>query len=133
LSVRFTGTWANEDKAVKIYDLEQMFSALGENFRLVNGTKDFKNIYIHFLPGFSNSWNTTGSNYNLDFVTANKPATSERFPNNAGTLTVYNDTTAAQLVLYFINCPNGITLDHPNYLKTWVDSKLNDTFTLQRI
>lgn len=133
LSVRFTGAWANADKSVKIFDVEQMFSSLGEHFRLVNGTKDFKNLYIHFLPGFSNSWNTAGSNYNLDFVLTNKPGASVQIPNDAGTLTVYNDTTALQLVYYFMNSPGAISKNHITYLKTWVDGKLNDTFTLQDI
>jgi hypothetical protein len=105
---------------------------LGSHYRLTNGTKDFKNIYIHFLPGSSSTWAEAGSCYNAEFLLTNAPSTGARIPNNTGTIKVYNDVNANELTRYFINASgSSIQTSDFNFLKTWVDGKVGDNFTLQ--
>lgn len=132
LSVKFTGTWTGQQKALRLFQIEQAWINLGGHYRLTNGTKDFKNIYIHFLPGFSSTWAETGSCYNTEFHRTNAPSTGARIPNVSGTIQVHQDVDANELTRYFINASGGsIQISNFNFLKIWVDSKITENFTLQ--
>jgi len=142
MSVKYSGVWTGQQKALKIYRLQQAWTALGGHYRLKNGTKDIKNIYVHFLPGFSDTWSATVSsggknftpNYFVDFKRTNAPgAPDPRIPNNGGSIFAYNDVNADEMVRYFVNAAGAAIVKNDfNFLKTWVDGKLVDNFTLEK-
>nr|MBN2276483.1 hypothetical protein [candidate division Zixibacteria bacterium] len=141
LSVKFAPAMANLQRALRIYQLEQAWVDLGGHYRLTGGTKDIKNIYIHFLPGFSESWTATVNsggvdftpNYWVEFRNDNAPAApNPRIPNNSGGIFAHLDVDADELVRYFVNAAGGSIIKNDlNFLKTWVNAKLTDNFTLE--
>ncbi|MCX6577410.1 MAG: hypothetical protein NTV82_13590 [Candidatus Aminicenantes bacterium] len=127
------GAWTNVQKRMRVYDIHQKWLAFGGHYRLKDGAHDMKNIYIHFLPGFTDSATSTGQHYILEFLKTNYPGTGDFFPNAAGTVTVYNDATADQLVTYFLNAQTTWKAAFA-FLRDWVNNKLSslgENFSLE--
>ena len=132
LSVQFSGTWSGNQRALRIFRIEQAWQSWGGHYRLTGGSKCIKNIYMHFLPGFSTDLNHADRNYRINFTRDPAPTSGQRIPNSSGTLTVGLDVTQDELVRYMLNTTASanwaVTLQ---FIKTWVDGKLGESFTLQ--
>lgn len=130
----WVGTWTNTQKRQRINGLQQAFMARGDHYRLSGGTGDIQNIYVHFLPGFfwSNDSDTENfKHYDISF-TRNNNTTVQWHTTNTWQLIVDRNVTAATMVNYFFNRLNTQTeLQALSFLKTFIDSKLPGTYTLQ--
>jgi hypothetical protein len=127
------GAWTNAEKRTKVHDINQEFIGLGGHYRLKGGAHDMKNIYIHFLPGFTDSAAQTSQHYVLKFLKKNYPGTGDFFPNAAGTVTVYDNATADKLIDYFLNVQTT-RKDALLFLRNWVNNKLSilgENFSLE--
>lgn len=142
LNVKFSGAWTDEKKGIRINAVDQAWTDQGGQYRLINGPKDIKNIYIHFMPGFSDNHdhnkrnpNTplTDRNYEVNFSDNNSSTLGGKIINIGGKLTVAKDNSGDELVNYILNKTPGTTwLTALGFLKTWIDSKLGGSFTLQK-
>jgi hypothetical protein len=128
LSVQFDAAIAGPDRATRIQRINQTWNALNEPSRLVGGTKDIKNIYIHFMAGFSGDTHDAQRHYLLNFRNTNAtPSISV----SGDTTNVFANATHVDLVRYFLNYqPTVVTLE---FLGTWVNDNLHEHFTLETI
>jgi hypothetical protein len=125
------GAWTGLEKRNTLFKINKKWLDLGGHYRLTGGVNDMKNIYVHFLPGFTES--ETGQHYILKFLKTNYPGTGDFFPNAAGTVTVYKNATADKLVNYFLNVQTT-QKDALVFLRDWVNSKLSslgENFSLE--
>lgn len=130
----FEGTWTNPERRARINAVQQAFLDWGGHYRLIGGTGDIENVYVHFLPGFCKPGDSDQDrkHYDTRFTDDTDDTTVQAHPTHNERLFIDETVTAATVVNYFFN--RGTTdsgEDALQFLKTWIDTKLPGTFTLQ--
>jgi hypothetical protein len=133
--IEFIGSnWNDGDRDLAISDLNTAFISWREQYRLINGSKDIKNVYIHFVPGFHRGINNGNQNYGLRMDHGNHPGGSTpRFPNNSGTITFYFDVPGSELLEYILNTtvhvgdPNAV-----NAIRDWANTAMKENFSVEK-
>ncbi len=133
ISVDYSGWfyWDDTKRRDKATNLYLAWRNLDGHFRLINGTKDIKNIYITFLPGFSSDTSKANLNYVVDFQKRNY-GSGDRIPDSGEKIKVYKDIPASEVVQYMLHTNMALTTAGAIYkLKDWVNTKLGENFTVQ--
>jgi len=130
----FVGTWTRAEKRARINAVQQAYLDWGGHYRLIGGTGDIENVYVHFLPGFCKPGDSDQGrkHYDARFHAGTAHTTVQADPTHNEKLLIHQTVTAANVVKYFFN--RGATdsgEDALQFLKTWIDTKLPGTFTLQ--
>jgi hypothetical protein len=132
--VQFTGAgWTDVDRRNKIDGINFEMNQWRKHYRLIGGTRDLKNIYLHFLAGFSSDVTDADRNYILQLDHHNHPGGSTtRFPNNNGSVTLYNDIPNDEFIRYALNMSQLLgSAQAVDGLRDWVNGQLSETFTSQ--
>jgi len=133
IRVHFSGSgWTGLKQRQQVSDFQQAWHAWQQHYRLVGGAKDIRNIYVHFLVGFSDSAGSSDRNYRVNFRTGNHPGTGDRIPQSSDRLRVYWDVPGAELVKYMLNTNLNIgQRDALNPLRDWVNTELGESFRVE--
>ncbi len=132
------GDWTGAEKATKIANLQAAWLNWGGKYRLVGGTRGIARIFLHFVPGFTDS-SDGKTNYITEFHHDNADAGDPKvFIHNpligSNKLRIKMNATAAETVRFLLNMTAGqdelVVLD---FVRVWVNAQLGDTFTLERI
>jgi hypothetical protein len=133
LQVNFVGAWTQDNMSLKLTAFEAAYLWRNASYRLVGGTKGIEKIYLYFYPGFRTDANTR-TNYIVDFLSSSASGATPRIDQASGHLRVRSNATAEDLVAYILHtasAPNELT--GLGYLRSWVNTQLSDTFTLEEI
>jgi hypothetical protein len=133
LQVNFVGAWTQDNMSLKLTAFEAAYLWRNASYRLVGGTKGIEKIYFYFYPGFRTDANTR-TNYIVDFLSSSASGATPRIDQASGHLRVQSNATAEDLVAYILHtasAPNELT--GLGYLRSWVNTQLSDTFTLEEI
>ncbi len=133
LQVNFVGAWTQDQMSVKLAAFEAAYLWRNASYRLIGGTKGIEKIYLYFYPGFRTDANTR-TNYIVDFLSSSAPGATPKIDQASGRLRVRSNATAEDLVAYILHtasAPNELT--GLGFLRSWVNTKLSDAFTLEEI
>jgi len=126
--------WTNAQRRARALGIVQAFKAWGGHYRLTGGAKDLTNIYIHFLPGFysTDDSDTEGmKHYDLD-VRRTPESVISCDATDTWKIQIGRNVTDQNLVYYFFNRTAGQSgTTALNFLKTWVDTEMTDSYNLQ--
>jgi hypothetical protein len=128
-------SWNVNNRINQLAKVEDPWKNLSEKYRLVGGTKSIKNIFIHFLPGFTAASDPL-NNYTVDFLQTNATGGHAKIDFGWwGHLQVSFNVMEAELIRFFLNMSptDNNYLAALDFLRTWANGKLNDTFQLQSI
>jgi peptidoglycan hydrolase-like protein with peptidoglycan-binding domain len=128
-------SWHVNNRINQLAKVEDGWKDLSEKYRLVGGAKSVKNIFIHFLPGFTAASNPL-NNYTVDFLQTNATGGDPKiYFGWWGHLQVVFNVMEAELIRFFLNMNLGDNnfLAGLDFLRTWANGKLSDTFQLQPI
>ncbi len=134
MSVEFVGSeWTPDEKRNRIHGLNDEWLLWSATYRLVGGARDLRNVFVHFLPGFSGDTADGRRHYRLQF-SRNSYASGDRIPNNAGRLTIFSNIPADEIVKYMLN--TGRDRGHAqaiDALRDWVNGELGEAFRVETI
>ncbi len=140
LSVNFSWLTSTENRANRLREIDDQWSALSCKYRLVNGTGHIKNIIIHFLMGFTEEQETATRNYRADISWWSH---GDRIVSAGGTsdeITIRRHATGEDVVAYFLDIRNTADLtqtsamvNHLDFLRRWVNNRLSDNMVLEHI
>jgi len=126
-------TWTRNQRNIRRAQLNQGLNALSGQYRLVNGTKDVRSIFVHVMGGFASA-DTAGWNYHLRYQKNDGVLNhGTELDNNNRVIDVGHAVAAADVVDALFNRTGGTMLAALGFLKTYADDELNDTFTLEEI
>jgi hypothetical protein len=131
MAINFAGAgWSGVHRRNRIGEIKDEWTLWNEHYRLINGRRDIKNIYIRFLPGFSSA--NAGADYILNLSRSHHPGGGDRIPNAGGTLTVYSDISANEIIRYMFNTAlNRGDAGAIDFARTWLNSTLGSAMMVQ--
>ncbi|MBU0994963.1 MAG: hypothetical protein KJ737_20925 [Proteobacteria bacterium] len=141
LSTDFSWLTSNANRANKISSLEDAWSDLSCRYRLVNGSGAIENVVIHFLTGFSHDNETATRNYHVDF-SWHSLGSGRIVPSGSTSdeITVRSNADGEDVVAYVLDIANkgdlnntAAMVNHLDFLRQWVNTRLSDNFTLEAI
>ncbi len=140
ISTDFQSSMSNADRRIKIRDFVGAWKNVSCRYRLRNGSDGIANIIIHFVSGFSHGEEASERNYKDRFRSSNNSSHIVSAGATSDEITVYNNATANELVAYFLNISNtgdlgnsALMVNHLSFLRTWVNSKLHASMTLEAV
>lgn len=140
ISTSFETALSNADRRTKIRDIVVAWKNISCQYRLRNGSNGINNIIIHFVSGFSHEEESADRNYKANFDGSNDSPHIESDGATSDEITIYNNASANELVAYFLNIANtgdlgnpALMVNHLSFLRTWVNTKLHASFTLEAV
>ncbi len=127
------GAWTQDQMSLKLSRFEGAYLSRNATYRLVGGSKGIGRIYLYFYPGFGRTANPR-TNFVIDFLSSSASGATPKIGQTSGHLQVRNNATAEDLVAYILHTASASDeLTGLGFLRSWADTMLGDTFTLERI
>lgn len=125
--------WSGLDKAIAADGLDRGLKDLTGKYCLTGGTKDVKNVFVNFMGGFTDA-DHADTNHEIRYRRKETLTGGKKIRNSAGVIHVGKGQGADRVIDELFKRADGTNLQTAlGFLKTWVDARLGDTFTLETL
>ena len=122
--------WTDTERAGALFSIQREWLDWGGRCRLIAGTTDLDELFIHFLPGFRTDA-SADTNYELNMRRSTTPAGNPSVYFQGGVVQVRFDATANQVVRFLMDAALGDSnVTALTFVRDWADTQMGDNFTI---